>query len=718
MKRIIYSMVCVLIIAACSDKNEVKSEETTNPDIAKQVSATIINENIEGEWVVDYAEDSPEGYSWEIIKFLDSGTMYFSNYSEKKDIHHNYVSGTYKVSDNVIATNCQLGFSDLYQTQNSDIKVQSINQYEMVAELVVHDDLTKHIATNHYKKVVASLSIGHDEITPDYQKYCASDKILGYKSHNGYIVNVNEKTGTLKGVWAGATYVDIITDKGTAVLYVSVNTMFDYDYEKCIGLPMDSIPKAFKFARMDPNVEGSHIYQDGYYPTIISPEGTWIYIYTSDYSPALQAKSGNWDYMEVVFNKDTKKTEAISLVAKDEAWFTQYQLADYLKEKYYLYEKEPEEVWDNDGNLIKVDNTWSAYINTPVFEKSTVGISWNGKEVISFIGIQQRLYYQIGQEEYEPDYQKVIGNERPIGYVSQNKYVATVDNTTGKITGHDSGSTRIKITTNQDVYFLRVRVNAFLTEEYESLLGKTQLEMVNFYGVVPFYADGEDWIFRYNSLLFPQDRRNVGNWESLLVKMSNRWSGIVTSLVLTAKDDVWFTAEDFNQYLAKCYHTYAEDSNETTKAYINNSDYGKASVELLWDMNNKELTFQTVTHETSKFDYGRYIGKTRNEAIDMMNSEYGVSPSSDDSSNLAFRMAGDVFHVMFKYDSNGFINYIQVRLETTVDPNAVNEELTKAYTLIDSSMGTYFYNSFDGKIRVTYMPSTNRMSNAIQFKVR
>lgn len=704
----------MLAIVSCSD-SEIEKKESGNTEVVDYAS---IKENIIGEWVVDYAEDAPEGYSWEIIKFQESGTMYFSNYSEKKDIYHNYVNGTYTIKDNIIATNCQLGFNDLYQTQNSDIKVLSINEYEMQAELVVHDDLSKHKVSNRYKKVVGSLTIGHEENTPEYQKYCKTGKILSFKSHNSYIVNVDEKTGTIKGVWAGSTYVDIITDKGTAVLYVSVNTMFDYDYEKIIGLPMESIPKAFKFSRIDPDIEGSHIYKDGYYPTIISSEGTWIYLYNSNYCPVLQAKSGNWDYMEVVFDKATKKTEAISLVARKDAWFTNYQMTDFLSNNYYLYDKEPEEYWDKQGTLINVDNTWKAYINTPVLDKSTVGIAWNGKDVISFIGIQQRLYYQISQEDYMPDYKKIIGNEQPLGYVTQNKYVATVDKKTGKITGHDSGSTRIKITTNEDTYFLRVQVKAFLTEEYESLLGGTQL--VNFYGVVPFYANEQDWIFRYNSLLFPDLRRSVGNWDNMLVKMTDRWGGIVTSLVLTAKKDVWFSAEEMNQYLATYYHAYAEDTNETIKAYINNSDYNKASVELLWDMTNKVLTYQIFKHDEGlpTYDYGRYIGKTHDEAIEMMHSEYSTSPTTDDGTTLAFRLSGDVFHVMYKYDNNGAINYIQVRLETTVDPNTVNEELSKTYTLSDGSTGNYFYNSSDGKIRVTYMPSSDRMSNVIQFRVR
>lgn len=709
---------CSFFIAACSDDEKKSELDNPNGDSTTETTDLII-----GEWVVDYAEDSSEGFSWEIIKFLESGVMYFSNYSEKKDIYHNYVNGEYTVKDNIITTNCQLGFNDLYRTQNSDIKVQSINEYEMVAELVVHDDLTKHIATNHYKKVIGSIEIGHGEVTPDYQNICKAGKILGYRSHNGYIVNVNEETGELRGVWAGSTYVDIITDKGAAVLYVSVNTMFDYDYESIIGLPMDSIPKAFKFARIDSNVEGSHIYQDGYYPTTISSEGTWIYIYNSNYCPALQAKSGNWDYMEVVFNQTTKNTEAISLVAKEDAWFTYYQMADYLSENYYLYDMEPEEYWDKEDMgdyikavLVKAENTWKTYINTPTFDDSTVGISWNGSNVFSFTAIQERLYYKIGAEDYLPDYQKIIGSEQALGFASQNQYVATVDKTTGKVTGHDSGSTLIKISTDQGSYTLRIKVNAFLAEDYESLLGNTYYNMVNFYGVVPFYADEQNWIFRYNSILFPQQRRGVGNWESMLVKMSDRWTGIVTSVELTAKADVWFTVEEMNQYLSERYHEYAEDINETTKVYIDNPDYEKASVELLWDMKNKVLTFNMITHDGTlpKFNFGRYIGKTHDEATEMMNSEYGVSPSSDDSTQLAFRMAGDVFHVMFKYDSNGTINFIQVRLETTVDPNAVNEELSKYYILSDDSTGICFYDSSDGKIRVTYMPS----SNVIKFEVK
>jgi len=119
-----------------------------------------------------------------------------------------------------------------------------------------------------------------------------------------------------------------------------------------------------------------------------------------------------------------------------------------------------------------------------------------------------------------------------------------------------------------------------------------------------------------------------------------------------------------------------------------------------------------------KYDFGRYIGKTHDEAVEMMNSEYNVSPSSDDSSGLTFRMNGDVFYVKFEYDGNGVINSINVKLETTVDPNAVNEELSKTYILSYESAGNYFYDSSDGKVRVTYMPSTNRMSNVIQFKVR
>ena len=45
-----------------------------------------------------------------------------------------------------------------------------------------------------------------------------------------------------------------------------------------------------------------------------------------------------------------------------------------------------------------------------------------------------------------------------------------------------------------------------------------------------------------------------------------------------------------------------------------------------------------ITHETAKpvFDYGRYIGKTREETKDLMKSEFGVSPSTDSDTSLGF----------------------------------------------------------------------------------
>ena len=711
MQKALWCFLCAILFVACVNND---NDSIGNP--GNDSTIVVTSDLLIGEWVVDYAEDSPEGYSWEIIKFQESGIMYFSNYSDKKNIHHNYVNGTYHINGNLIATNCQLGFSDLYSTQNSDIKVISISPYELNAELVVHDSINQHIANNHYKKVVGKIEIGHKDTLPDYQRLIPTGTITGYKSHNGYIVNADERTGVMKGVWAGSTYVDIITDEGTAVIQVNVNTILDYDYENCIGLHKDSIPKAFKFARIDSNTEGSHIYKDGYYPTVISTEGIWIYNYQTGYCPDLQSQSGNWSSMEVCFNPSTKKTEAISLIARNDVWFTKYQMVDYLSNQYHLYKKEPEVVWDLSGTPTHKDATWKAYLNAPEFSSSTVGVTWDeNNSVLNFIAIQERLYLQISPKEYIPDYRNILGNATPCHFTSRNNYIVTVDENTGVLTGHDSGSTLIDILTDNGTYSIRVQVNAFLTENYESLLGGSQKDVNKFYGIVPFYGNDNDWIFIYNSLLFDIQRREVGNWESMLLKMTSRDNGFVTTVVLTAKDDVWFTSEEMNKYLSERYYAYAKDTIETVRMYINHEDISKASAEIAWDMTKKVLTFRHLTHQEALpiFDYGRYMGLTQEGAKELMQSELGVRPYIDSADILSYSINNEtIASVTFRFDYEDKINEIVVRPANNIDKNVVITELSDIYILDYSNGDTYIFSDRINKIRATYVVS----SNFIQFK--
>lgn len=78
--------------------------------------------------------------------------------------------------------------------------------------------------------------------TPNYQKLVGSAIISGYKSHNNSIATV-EVNGTISAKANGRTYIDVITNKGTAVVEVNVKSpLMLLAFESCLGMkPSDAI---------------------------------------------------------------------------------------------------------------------------------------------------------------------------------------------------------------------------------------------------------------------------------------------------------------------------------------------------------------------------------------------------------------------------------------------------------------------------------------------
>ena len=657
---------------------------TSCSDEPNEISATdnVVNESfLIGEWVADYAIDDPLGYRWEILKFQESGQMYFSNYSDKDNIFHDYVSGYYSITDSIVTTNCKLGWDNLHDTNNTDIHVKKINDFEFNADLYRGGNVT---STNRYVKIVDDIEVGHDEVIPNYKKICGNINVLKFKSHNEHIAKVNETTGAIKGVWAGSTYIDIITERGTAVIQITVKTLLDYDYEKYIEYSKDSIPKIFNF-------------------TYVHPDGSWIYNYKAGYYPALQRKSGNWDYMMLTFNPVTERTESISLIAREDAWFTNYQMIDYLSERYIEYEEESEV-------------TGKAFINAPKREDATVGITWDTESKhLSFVTLHKREFVEIGREDYMPNYKDLVGDATILSYSSRNKYIATVDYNTGLITGIDSGYTIIDVETDKGVVSVHVTVKTFITQNYETLLGKTRYDIGKFLDkpiLSPYYANDNDLIVPFDDdFYFSSQEIESGNWNNMLLKITDRWSGTITAIVLTAKKNVWFTPEEMSQYLAEKYHSYNKESNDTINAYINDVDEEKATCKILWDISNMKLTFQMIEHKPLPiYDFGRYMGKTRQEAKAMMQSEYKLDPSRDIEQFLIFQINNNgIKKVEFFINPSDAVQSVTVRLDDDVDKYAITNELKSNYQSSDDG-----YLSDDGLIIVKYIG----LSNLISFTFR
>lgn len=292
--------------------------------------------------------------------------MYFSNYSEKNATSHDYINGTYSIEGNIIKTNCQLGWSNLYQTYNAELHVKKVDEFTLDADIVVGGKI---VETNTYIKVIEKIELDRGDILPDYAKLLDGKTILKYKSHNNYIATVDEKTGRINSEWSGSTYIDIETDKGTAALQVTVNSILYFDYEDYVGATMKDIAGVFdRQNATDANI--------------------LIYKYNENYYPSLQRKSGNWKSMSIRLNSISGFVDNISLVAKDDVWFTDYQISDYLSERYTMYQRKIE----YDGRMgipvSEFDKTKDFYIGNSL-EEAKVGITWNtDSKTLSFVDLK------------------------------------------------------------------------------------------------------------------------------------------------------------------------------------------------------------------------------------------------------------------------------------------------------------------------------------------
>ena len=338
---IVFMLAWAFAICSCSD-----DEKTETPVIVKLPIA----ENIIGEWVADYAIDDPQGYRWEILKFLESGQMYFSNYSETRATGR-YADGTYSIGDSTITTNCLLGWGDGNVTQyNTDLRLSHIDAYKMKADVCYGG---KVIASNTYQKVVGAIEVNRGDTLPDYSKFLDGQTPRSFKSHNQYIATVDEQ-GRIASQWSGSTYIDITTDKGTAALQVNVNSIFYFDYEDYLGASLKDIVKVFE-------------------QRTSTEQNVMVYSYNDDYYPSLQQKSGNWKQMRIRLNSGL--ADVITLYAREDIRFTDYQIEDFLKARYKVYKSGDNTQESSLDDAEKRGN--KTFFLGETLEDARLGVSWN-----------------------------------------------------------------------------------------------------------------------------------------------------------------------------------------------------------------------------------------------------------------------------------------------------------------------------------------------------
>jgi hypothetical protein len=133
------------------------------------------------------------------------------------------------------------------------------------------------------------------------------------------------------------------------------------------------------------------------------------------------------------------------------------------------------------------------------------------------------------------------------------------------------------------------------------------------------YMDDEGYkYYLYNSDRYPSLQHQAGNWEWMIM-LANPLSNKVEQFSLKAKDKVWFTNYQIDDFLSYHYTLLLneESSDETYKVWYLGESKEEAEVGVLWDfdrmgvtfMNVKNLKYIVIGNEDYLPDYKKMFGE-------------------------------------------------------------------------------------------------------------
>ena len=192
-----------------AELSPIKKKNVTVPQPILNLAKAIL-----GKWVWD------KSY-WEIINFLENGKVYYSNKDLARDILNDNASGDYVIDPST--NRLTLRVLPTGGTQMTVImEMLSISKYSFTAKFYMSDG--ESTGTYTYAKQIGSVELNVDEtMMPDYNSFVEAGTIIStYQSHNTKIAEVNSETGEVTAKKSGRTYVDVITEDGTAVVEVTV----------------------------------------------------------------------------------------------------------------------------------------------------------------------------------------------------------------------------------------------------------------------------------------------------------------------------------------------------------------------------------------------------------------------------------------------------------------------------------------------------------------
>ncbi len=207
MKTKIIYLFLLLFLISCSNDDENNVENSTTTGASKLII---------GEWVYD----SPSSGIWEKQKFTSDMKLTYSCLElnpylriDNADGNYYYTTGDKKFT----FTYARVTGGTIYE----DVVIESIEEYAYTA--LYYSDDGAYEGEYTYNKLVGEYNINIGEsVTPNYAELIPDASISSYSSNDTGIAKVNSSTGEISGLKAGVTYINIVTDLGTAVVEVTV----------------------------------------------------------------------------------------------------------------------------------------------------------------------------------------------------------------------------------------------------------------------------------------------------------------------------------------------------------------------------------------------------------------------------------------------------------------------------------------------------------------
>lgn len=411
MKKLIYFLFAVLSLSLCF---------SCSTDSESELSPITID-NIVGEWIYDH----PEEGIWEKQKFMPSGVFYYSNtslggwkFSNDTEDGRYFIEGDNRISMNVIMGGASIKIM---------LKILEITDYSYTAE---YTNGSTSVGIYTYAKLLGSVNMKPEEkSTPDYSSI-QNANIIGYSSHNEKVATIDTRSGEITGIAAGHTYIDVMTDKGTAVYEVIVfdpENMFE-DYSFAFGKTIPEIVeiKGENYLGKDDKL-GVVYYSDDYLTDTI----TYMTSLEDEYHVA---------FVQLSLNDNVSKSAIKSyLDSKYELLTSDNRVYSYITDQVAcgfpiaaLYNSQEQTLA---FTLIKTDDLWPNYTTefgqTPEKLKVKYGVPLYETDT-SIYFTQENEYVEIVAFSFEPDHNKVYASsiflrstcdwQKALNYISSQYY--------------------------------------------------------------------------------------------------------------------------------------------------------------------------------------------------------------------------------------------------------------------------------------------------------